>query len=322
MQYLILCLLVLVVIASMSTTAQKNDSSSGSISGSGTGGNIFAELFGPTLYKWKINSEESTMQVDEFPTADLLKDKTAVAIYFSASWCGPCKKFTPVLAQLYTKLNKKGKKFEVIWISRDRSQDEFLQYYQQMPWLAVTLDNLEGVLQKLAPKYQLKGIPHLVILDGDDASIISLDGRTLIAKDQHGLEYPWRPRTLLSILPKPLKRLIKAQLDKLVSSLRSTLQGVLDSLAPAKVINWLTKKVTELLAAGKEQAAPAQGKPGPSSAQTQAQRQQQQLQQEQYRRQQQDQQQQQQAQQRQQVQVAGDGDYLDTADLDADAVLV
>jgi thiol-disulfide isomerase/thioredoxin len=154
------------------------------------------------------------MQVDELPTAQLLYDKVCVAIYFSASWCGPCKKFTPVLAALYNKLNKKGKKFEVVWVSRDRSSDEFLQYYQHMPWLAVTLDNLEGVLQKLAPKYQLKGIPHLVLLDGDDTSVISLDGRTVIAKDQHGLEYPWRPRTLLSLLPKPLKRLVRTEVER------------------------------------------------------------------------------------------------------------
>jgi hypothetical protein len=91
MQYPVLCLLVLMVIASMSITAQEDDSNSRGVSGSGSGStrgesNVFVELFGPTLYKWKVNTEESTMQVDELPTADLLKDKTAVAIYFSASW--------------------------------------------------------------------------------------------------------------------------------------------------------------------------------------------------------------------------------------------
>ena len=118
----------------------------------------FTGLLGETLYRWKINGD-NTMEVEELPTADLLKGKTAVAIYFSASWCGPCKQFTPVLAQLYKSLNKKGKKFEVVWLSRDRSSEEFLGYYQQMPWLAVTLQNLQPVLEKIAPKYQLKVTP-------------------------------------------------------------------------------------------------------------------------------------------------------------------
>jgi predicted DCC family thiol-disulfide oxidoreductase YuxK len=62
----------------------------------------------------------------------------------------------------------------------------------------------------------LQGIPHLVILDGDDATVITLDGRTAIAKDQYGLEFPWRARTLLNMMPKPLKRMVKAQIVKVV----------------------------------------------------------------------------------------------------------
>ena len=64
----------------------------------------------------------------------------------------------------------------------------------------------------LAPKYGLKGIPHLVLLDGDDATLITTDGRTCLMKDQYGLEFPWRPRTLLSLLPKPMKRFLSIQL--------------------------------------------------------------------------------------------------------------
>ena len=300
------------------TTTSSDDDLQSSITNSNLPSSTFADLFGPTLYKWKVNSDATTMQVDELPTSELLKDKTAIAIYFSASWCGPCKKFTPVLAQLYTKLNKKGKIFEVVWISRDRSGDEFLEYYQQMPWLAVTLDNLEKVLQKLGPKYELKGIPHLVILDGDDASVISLDGRTVIANDQHGLEYPWRPRTLLSLLPKPLKRMVKAQIEKVTTSVRSTLRGVLDSLAPAKVLNWLLKKLETLFLSAKEQAMDKineqmGGKPAmqqPNEQQQQQQLSQQQQLQRQQQQQQQLQRQQQQQQQRQQALVVEDEDLL------------
>jgi nucleoredoxin len=123
----------------------------------------FTPLLGETLYRWKKNAD-NTMEVEELYTSDLLKGKNAVAIYFSASWCGPCKQFTPVLAQLYANLNKKGKKFEVVWLSRDRSSEEFLSYYQQMPWLAVTLQNVQPILEKLAPKYELKVFTFLMAI--------------------------------------------------------------------------------------------------------------------------------------------------------------
>jgi nucleoredoxin len=43
-----------------------------------------------------------------------------VALYFSASWCGPCKKFSPLLAGCYDAVKKAGKGFEVVFVSADR----------------------------------------------------------------------------------------------------------------------------------------------------------------------------------------------------------
>jgi hypothetical protein len=143
---------------------------------------------------------------------------------------------------MYKSLNDKGKKFEVVWISRDRSA---VGYYQKMPWLAVTLENVNGVLEKLAPKFGLKGIPHLVILDGDDASVITLDGRMAVAKDPYGLEYPWRPRTLMSLIPKPIQRIVKAQLESALKALKNYLRGVLESLAPAKFVDLILGKADD-----------------------------------------------------------------------------
>lgn len=48
-----------------------------------------------------------------------------VAFYFSAHWCGPCKLFTPQLVSIYNKLNGTKSEFEVIYVSLDRSRDEF-----------------------------------------------------------------------------------------------------------------------------------------------------------------------------------------------------
>jgi hypothetical protein len=44
--------------------------------------NPFVDIFGTTLYKWSTKGDE----IMEQNTTTLLKGKSAVAIYFSASW--------------------------------------------------------------------------------------------------------------------------------------------------------------------------------------------------------------------------------------------
>jgi thiol-disulfide isomerase/thioredoxin len=60
-----------------------------------------------------------------------------VGLYFSASWCPPCKRFTPVLAEAYKHLQKDGKPFEVVFVSLDNDPNAYANYLRAMPWLAV-----------------------------------------------------------------------------------------------------------------------------------------------------------------------------------------
>ena len=88
------------------------------------------------------------------------------------------------------------------------------------------------------------------MLDGDDASLITIDGRTRLIKDQYGLEFPWRPRTLLSLLPKPVKRFLSRKFQEIKIRLLNGLKGALEGLAPTKIINYLSiliKKVIEAI---------------------------------------------------------------------------
>src|SRR5262245_983548 len=56
-----------------------------------------------------------------------------VCLYFSASWCGPCKAVTPKLAALRDQA--KGS-LEVVLVSQDRSEAEQLKYMREakMTW--------------------------------------------------------------------------------------------------------------------------------------------------------------------------------------------
>eukprot|EP00116_Pleurobrachia_bachei_P016823 sb/3477085/ len=84
----------------------------------------FVELLGSKLHG----------KSGEVDTATALADKY-VALYFSAQWCPPCRGFTPELAKLYGKLSDKP--FEIVFVSSDKADAAFNEYYETMPWLAL-----------------------------------------------------------------------------------------------------------------------------------------------------------------------------------------
>jgi nucleoredoxin len=57
------------------------------------------------------------------PTIEVLASKKKVALYFSASWCGPCKKFTPLLAEAYLK-QESG--VPIVFVTSDMDAEDFL----------------------------------------------------------------------------------------------------------------------------------------------------------------------------------------------------
>jgi len=128
-------------------------------------------------------------------TANALKGKKAVAIYFSAHWCPPCRGFTPKLAEAYKGLVAMGKSFEVVFISSDHDEKAFESYYGEQPWLAqpYAKRKLKAALSK---KYGVSGIPSLIILDGETGELITRDGRRAVMEDIRGDRFPWRPPTV------------------------------------------------------------------------------------------------------------------------------
>ena len=68
-----------------------------------------------------------------------LKPKQKLGLYFSAHWCPPCKAFTPKLVDWYKKQNAEsnGHTLEIIFISSDRDEASFADYFTCMPWLAL-----------------------------------------------------------------------------------------------------------------------------------------------------------------------------------------
>jgi nucleoredoxin len=98
--------------------------------------------------------------------------KKLIALYFSAYWCGPCRKFTPQLVEFYNRVAPQHPEFEIVFVSYDRSSMAMEDYMREtkMPWPAIDYAKLpdKGALKK----YAGEGIPCLVLLD-DSGKVIS-----------------------------------------------------------------------------------------------------------------------------------------------------
>ncbi len=104
-----------------------------------------------------------------------------LALYFSASWCGPCRNFTPKLVQFYNRVKRSNPQFELVFISRDRDADAMVEYMKgdRMPWPAVPFDTKTSF-----SKYGGRGIPCLVVLDENGSVIIdSYDGQKYLGAE-------------------------------------------------------------------------------------------------------------------------------------------
>ena len=114
------------------------------------------------------------------PTANALAKKSGICLYFSAHWCPPCRQFTPILADHYNRQYKK-KNLEIVFISSDRDEASFNEYHSIMPWLALPYGE-RALKDELSRKFQVNGIPCLVVLDGE-GKLVTVQGRDAVMSE-------------------------------------------------------------------------------------------------------------------------------------------
>jgi len=146
------------------------------------------DLFGDTL-----QTQSGTAS-----TKEALGDCDAVGVYFSAHWCPPCRGFTPKLADSYKTMIAAGKKFEIVFVSSDRDEAAFKEYFGEMPWLSLPYAD-RARKEALSKKFKVNGIPSFVILD-KDGNTITTDGRSAISEDPSGENFPWVPPTFAEVM--------------------------------------------------------------------------------------------------------------------------
>jgi nucleoredoxin len=94
-----------------------------------------------------------------------LANKKLIAFYFSAHWCGPCRKFTPQLVDYYNRVSAQHPEFEIVFYSLDKSPFAFETYMREanMPWPAIDYAKVKG--KEAIAKNAGDGIPSLVLVD-------------------------------------------------------------------------------------------------------------------------------------------------------------
>ena len=123
--------------------------------------NPFKQLLGTTL----INSKNKSVSID------LLTGKKLIMLYFSASWCPPCRQFTPMLAKFYNEMKSKGRSLEIIFVSADRDITSFTEYMtNEHPWQAIPY--ISPSRTTTSSYFQVNGIPRLIVFNGKTGGIV------------------------------------------------------------------------------------------------------------------------------------------------------
>lgn len=102
-----------------------------------------------------------------------------MGLLFSADWCPPCQTFLQILKDFYSDVNIDEKQCEILYVSLDKTEEEFKSHYTQMPWLS--LHFADPLIKVLSSKYKVVGIPVFVIVDSETGFLVTVRGR----KDIH-----------------------------------------------------------------------------------------------------------------------------------------
>ena len=110
------------------------------------------------MFRWPRLDDTQSKRPYTFITGDQFKflccfDYNAF-ITFTLQ-CPPCQTFTPELTACYKELKSQGKNFEIVFCSSDHDEQQFNDYYKDMPWLAIPLNDKRK--EELSDHFNVEG---------------------------------------------------------------------------------------------------------------------------------------------------------------------
>ena len=102
-----------------------------------------------------------TLEDTELSLSELVGQSDYVLLDFWASWCGPCRRFIPVLRDFYARFG--GDRLEILSCSVDRDEQAWRQAMneERLPWPQIH----ENEAHPCSDKYEVQFIPHTVLID-------------------------------------------------------------------------------------------------------------------------------------------------------------
>ena len=112
-----------------------------------------------------------------------------IGLYFSASWCGGCREYTPKLVKLYNRIHK-DKNWEVIWVTHDHNEPDADKYFKEMPWIRLPWDEIAVRGAKLFKLTERSYIPSLTMIS-PDFKIVNAEATQDTEDNPDGFPWPW-----------------------------------------------------------------------------------------------------------------------------------
>ncbi|KAJ1972724.1 hypothetical protein H4R35_004518 [Dimargaris xerosporica] len=120
--------------------------------------------------------------------ASLFEDKL-VGVYFTASWCQPCRVFSP---QLATFADRHRDKFIVVVVSLDHHDATLKTYLKKYPlFYAVPFKHQQSYL-RLAEKLEIQTLPTLLVCQANTGRPISACGVEAVRSNPCGCIDAWQ----------------------------------------------------------------------------------------------------------------------------------
>ena len=128
-----------------------------------------------------LQNELMLKSADVVPTSQALSGKKVIGLYFSGHYCPPCRRFTPLLDGVYSKIKAAGHEdVEIVFVSSDRDEASFSDYFREMPWIALPYARRDLKLE-LCDKFNVKTVPTLIFFN-EHGDVVEREGRDFVTK--------------------------------------------------------------------------------------------------------------------------------------------
>lgn len=138
--------------------------------------------------KQGVNLGQTFLSKTGLIDANPIKSNKVTCLYFSASWCPPCQAFTPLLSDFYQEVNRDEKQLEIVWVSHDKTEEEYKKYFKSMSWLAIPFGDKR--IEELTQHFNIKGIPVLLVLK-PNGEIATKQGKQDVATEGEDAFKKW-----------------------------------------------------------------------------------------------------------------------------------